>query len=244
MVTGKLPGLPPALPSLVNKDLDPVWDAFIVKATEKNPSDRYSDADGMLKDLDELERHWIKKKQSICSAPSWLFEDPFEDGESAVLRSVPMKIPAAMAEKTFDTDGLMRPSRYIRNRFVPHTDHTVKDLACNLVWQTAGSRFPVNRENALSYIERLNAESFAGLASWRLPTVNELLSLVERTPEGRGYCIESVFDSRMKSLWSCDRCTFITGWYVNHELGYAGFNDFDSFYHVKAVSSEDSEPVR
>lgn len=237
MVTGRLPETPVIPPSLINKDLDVNWDAFILKALEQLPRNRYTDAEVMIVDLDELEKGWLKRKQAICAAPSWLFDDSDEDEKTVSLRSNPLKVHWKTSETTFETDELMRPRTYIRNRFISHTEKTVTDLSCNLIWQISGTRFPVNRAGAFLYIEQLNDECFAGLNTWRLPTVNELLSLVDRTPEGRSYCIQSIFDTRLKWLWSCDRCTYITAWYVNHELGFAGYNDFDSFYHVKAVST-------
>lgn len=235
MVTGRLPETPVLPPSLINKDLDINWDAFILKAMEQSPHRRYADAETMIVDLDELEKCWINRKQAICSAPSWLFDDSDDEEKIFSLRSQPTKVKSNTAESFFDTDKLMRPLSYIRNRFIPHTEKTVSDLSCNLIWQISGTRFPVNRDGAFRYVHQLNEERFAGINTWRLPTVNELLSLVDKTPEGRAYCVKSIFDPRMKWLWSCDRCTFITGWYVNHELGFAGYNDFDSFYHVKAV---------
>lgn len=237
MVTGRLPEIPIIPPSLINKDIDVNWDAFILKAMAPLPGNRYTDADRMQDDLDELETNWIKRKQAICAAPAWLFDDHEDDETIMVLRSQPAKIPWRNAEASFETDELMRPRTYIRNRFTSQTEKTVIDLSCNLIWQISGTRFPVNREGAFHYIKQLNDDCFAGISTWRMPTVNELLSLVDRTPEGRSYCVKSIFDSRLKWLWSADRCTYITGWYVNHELGFAGYNDFDSFYHVKAVST-------
>ncbi len=237
MVTGRLPASPAILPSRFNRDLDESWDQFILKAIHPSPDRRYNDAERMGKDLETLEQNWIKRKQAICAAPAWFFDEPAGPDETHVLRSRPVKIHWTCAPSVFKTDDLMRPAPYILNRFETQTCETVADHATGLVWQTSGTRYPVRRAEAFRYVDALNKERFGGLSHWRLPTVNELLSLVNRTPEGKSHCETRVFDPRMKWLWSSDRCTFITGWYVNHELGFAGFNDFDSFYYVKAVCS-------
>lgn len=248
MVTGLLPEPPVKRPSLINKDLNVVWDEFVMKAMDPSPKRRYEDAGRMLADLGKIEELWDRQKEALRSLPSWIYEDPFDEEETFELRSEPTKIHWKDAETRFETDSLMRPARPVKNRFEAHTEKTLIDRATRLIWQKSGTPFPVNREGAFRYVRELNETGFAGIRTWRLPTVNELLSLVDRPPEGLDHGRRSVFDSGPNGLWSADRSTFITGWYVNMELGFAGYNDFDSFYHVKAVSRADEQrgefPVR
>lgn len=237
MVTGLLPVPPVKPPSQINRDLNPAWDRFMMKALAASPRLRFNDADQMRGELKTLSAMWNRQKAALSSLPPWVYEDLFEDDPDVGLRSVPAKISAGNAASLFKTDDLMRPRKYIRNRLTPCGGNTVKDEATGLVWQIGGTRFPVNRKGAFDYVQTLNKKRSEGVDTWRLPTTDELLSLVEKNPEGLDHGRERVFDARQKSLWSSDRCTFITGWYVNLELGFAGHNDFDSVYHVKAVRS-------
>jgi hypothetical protein len=41
-------------------------------------------------------------------------------------------------------------------------------------------------------------------------------------------------------LWSSDRRTFVSAWYVNMELGFAGFADFTCRFHARAVTEYES----
>ncbi len=237
MVTGRLPVPPAKPPSQINRDLNPAWDRFIQKALSASPASRFTDAEQMRAELQTLAGMWTRQKASMSSLPSWVYDDLFAEEREERLRSVPSKISAAEAPALFRTDELMRPLSFIPNRFNVCGENTVKDEATGLVWQIGGTRFPVNLQGAFEYVRTLNRDRFDGSDAWRLPTAVELLSLVEPTPEGLDHGKKKVFDARQRSLWSSDRSTFITGWYVNMELGFAGFNDFDSFYHAKAVRS-------
>lgn len=235
MVTGRLPGTHDKKPSIHNNDLDTHWDSFILKAIDNDPDKRYSDAEHMIQDLDKLCKNWNQKKNKICSAPLSLFEDGEESDEKIKVRCTPEKISKSKANTVFETDDLMRPKHFTPNNFDIKSNDLVHDRKTGLIWQVSGTRFPVTHSMAKDYIIALNLEKFGGVDKWRLPTINELLTLVTETPEGEGYCIETVFDTSQKWLWSCDRCTFITAWYVSLELGYTSYNDLSSHYHVKAV---------
>lgn len=235
MVTGRLPSETEKDPSRFNTDLEPVWHDFMKKALAPDPSMRFKTADEMRTAVDQLDRHWASKKEKICSGPDWLFEDE-PDKTVETRRSEPLKVSKTNASEIFGTDPLMRPLKNIPNRFSGLGDASVLDEKTGLVWQKGGTRFPVNRLQADAYIAELNRTKWGGIESWRLPTIDELLSIVTSTPEGRAYCIESVFEQYQKWLWSSDRCTFITAWYVSLESGYVDWNDLSAYYHVKAVS--------
>lgn len=237
MVTGRLPQPPDILPSRYNSDLDSTWDRFILKACDPNPRHRYGDADSMLKDLEEMKDRWMHKQKQICSAPSWLFDDETPSQNPEKVRHKEAKVGKKEAGDAFNADELMRPAQFTANRFEVVSELVVNDEATGLVWQKGGTRFPLNMDQAKEYIRELNRNAYAGITSWRLPTINELFTLVSPPPKGQDYCLSSVFDVGQKWVWSCDRCTFITAWYVNLELGFAGYNDLTGFYHVKAVSS-------
>ena len=65
-----------------------------------------------------------------------------------------------------------------KNIFKDNKDGTITDEATGLVWQKTGSYRKMSRKNIQAYIEDLNRRKFAGRTNWRLPTVEELASLI------------------------------------------------------------------
>jgi hypothetical protein len=111
----------------------------------------------------------------------------------------------------------------------------VFDRATHLVWQRAGSRYPHPWSQAHAYIQRLNAERFAGHDNWRLPTIDELVTLLRPAPQIQDLCIAPLFDPRQRWLWSSDRRSFVAAYYVDVQLGFVGWQDLSAAYYVRAV---------
>lgn len=59
----------------------------------------------------------------------------------------------------------------------------VLDHATGLMWQKGGSGEPVGLQGAGDYVRALNTRKFGGFDDWRLPTLEEAMSLMT-TPEG------------------------------------------------------------
>jgi|GEM_PF-2964776 len=49
--------------------------------------------------------------------------------------------------------------------------------------------------------------------------------------------MDEIFDSRQRWLWSCDRCSFTTAWYVSADMGFAWRQDLTCRYFVRGVCS-------
>ncbi|ACN16330.1 serine/threonine protein kinase [Desulforapulum autotrophicum HRM2] len=234
MLTGKLPEKK-SRASELNSDLDPTWDDFFDRAMAFLPGHRFPDADSMAEDLKGLCLAWIEKKEKFCSVSmDWLNEtEPFQ--RQIKVRHLPEKIPRARAQKAFDLDSLMRPRQILPKHFKALGSDLVKDPETGLVWQSSGTRFPVNWKEGCAYVQRLNRERYQGFDNWRMPTAAELLTIISPLPKGTGLCLEPVFDLRQHWLWSADRATFTSAWYASLELGFIDSSDLSSYYHVKAV---------
>ena len=137
------------------------------------------------------------------------------------------------ALKTFKLTNLYRPIHYIVNDFDINSD-VVVDRATSRSWQKTGSPYALNWQEAHSYISFLNRIHFGGLCSWRLPTLDELLSLLNESPEQTG----TFSDPQRKWLWSCDLHGKTERWFINLDMGYVASQDMDCPNYVKAVSSE------
>lgn len=236
MLTGQLPLADSPRPSAVNPDLDDDWDRFLEKAMAADPRARHASAGEMGQVLHDLEAAWQARQEQVCALPL--------EPRSAVpvhtplaLRKTPRKVRPSEARNLFDMDALWRPAEYIQNQ-LEIREQTVTDQATQRVWQRAGAPYPLTWHQAHAYIHRLNQAGFAGREDWRLPTVNELLSLLTPTPHGADYCVQPAFDRRQRRIWSCDRRSFMAAWYVDNEMGFAHWQDFTAPYYVRAVCDQ------
>jgi nucleoside 2-deoxyribosyltransferase len=80
----------------------------------------------------------------------------------------------------------------------------VIDHATGLTWQQSGSSNAVAYANAEKYVRDLNAKKFAGYNNWRLPTLEEAMSLME-AKEMEGLYIDPVFDRTQRYIWTADK---------------------------------------
>jgi serine/threonine-protein kinase len=236
MLTGVLPEEDYAPVSRSNADLDGSWDDFIAKSIAHRPAKRYRSAAEMLTDLKALQAAWEAQKEQYCRLPQAMKTDLAKSPANRVIpRSSPIKIDPRDAKATFMLDDLWRPAGFLQNEFEINPGGTITDQATGLVWQQAGSLFPLTWTLAESYIQELNSSQFAGNSSWRLPTIDELMTLLTELPRGEDFCIEPIFDSRQRWLWSCDRRSFTAAWYVSIDMGYVAWQDFTAYFYVRAV---------
>ena len=149
----------------------------------------------------------------------------------------------------YDRDLNMQGS--FANDFVDNGDGTVTDRRTGLMWQKNGTSRNTTWKRARTYVKRLN-KGFAGYSDWRLPTIDELASLVERE-KVNGVHIDPIFDKKQKKCWSAD--TLLTkpstdlylSWVVNFTEGIMTrkwWHPFSTYtsptvanYHVRAVRS-------
>jgi len=121
------------------------------------------------------------------------------------LRSKPISTDEPVS--VFKLDESKKPLEYIQNNFKDNGDGTITDRATGLMWEKLGSNEHLKYENATAYIDELNRKRFAGYDDWRLPTVDELKSLL--TPEkmnGELY-VDPLFDKTQTYCWTSDKRT-------------------------------------
>ena len=241
MLTGQLPQTASVPASRIHYDLDYRWDEFIATAIKEDPQERFPDADTMLDHLNDLTTYWHNRKERACRLQT---EEPPPERNQHVrvektgLRSRPEKIPQKTALKKFELDDLWRPQRFASTQFSAVADGVVQDLNHGLAWQQAGSRFPVTWQQASTYVEKLNERREGGRYHWRLPTVEELMTLVRPKSENRSHCIPSLFETRQQRIWSCDRSSFIAAYFIDTIHGFIGEQDFSAPCYVRAVCEE------
>ena len=113
----------------------------------------------------------------------------------------------------------------------------VYDHASGLRWQQSGSRNDMNYERAKKYIPELNHEQFAGYNDWRLPTLEEAMSLMEPTQKNSNLHIDQIFDPCQVRIWTSDFRRDSMSWVVRFDAGYCDYvyNDSNNNYFVRAV---------
>jgi hypothetical protein len=95
------------------------------------------------------------------------------------------------------------PAGNFTNDYIVNPDGTITDRVTGLIWQKSGSMKRLLWVEAANYVQKMNNQRFAGYSDWRLPTVEELASLMMRNKK-QGLYLSSVFDSRQKKCWSAD----------------------------------------
>ena len=73
----------------------------------------------------------------------------------------------------------------IKNNFIDNNDGTITDLYTGLMWEKAGT--PRCLINPVIYIKTFSRLNFAGYNNWRLPTTEELISLLSDQRNGNCY---------------------------------------------------------
>ncbi len=124
------------------------------------------------------------------------------------LRKEPKKMLSEKAVRTMLKkhdfyDRWWNPNGSFDNDFVDNGDGTVTDRATGLTWQKDGSPKPLTLKRATYYIFSLNDKRFMGYSDWRLPTVEELASLITGNVRG-GIYINPLLTTKQKPCWSSD----------------------------------------
>ena len=82
----------------------------------------------------------------------------------------------------------------------------VIDHATGLMWHQSGSLQTMNWGETYQWVRELNRMGYAGYQDWRLPTIDEAVTLLESRKYGgeNGLYIDPVFDSSQKMIWTSD----------------------------------------
>ena len=109
------------------------------------------------------------------------------------------------------------------NDLVDNKDGTVTDRATGLMWQKSGSLERLDDRGSKKYIKQLNRKHFGGYYDWRMPTIEELASLLSRKAN-HGVHMAPEFEIHQFSCWSADKCRpqsdyYYGYWIVNFKQG-------------------------
>lgn len=132
----------------------------------------------------------------------------------------------------------------VHHEYEPKTingDNVVIDHTTGLMWQQGGSNKEMTYREAKEYIGELNAKKFAGFKDWRLPTLEEAMSLMEPKKIKNGLYIDAIFDKEQRWIWTSDKASASAAWCVHFYGGYCDFTGVGVHLHyVHAIRSGQS----
>jgi len=234
MLTGSLPEgnlKEGSLPSKLNKDLSPEWDECIIKALCKKVEHRYSSARQMRLAVELLP---VPQKE-LCDITA---DRIFASAAETELRREPCRIMFKDIRTSYNLDPLFRPMDYYQQDFKVHSSQVAYEVNSRLFWQRYGAGFPLNWQQAKSYAAHLNSICWQGRDSWRLPTLEEILTVLSPPLHGVECSTWPMFEPSIHWLWSADYCTKKDAWIVDIAESYISRLDKDGIGSVCAVSSD------
>lgn len=119
----------------------------------------------------------------------------------------------------------------------------VVDHASGLMWQQAGSTVQLTYPEAQAYIENLNKLKFYGFSDWRLPTLEEAMSLMEQKRYGtyfHYFYIDKMFDREQAQIWTADKANINEEWVVDFNHGDCFVTPIELTCYVRAVRTVES----
>ena len=150
-------------------------------------------------------------------------------------------IIAMLKDKGFyDRDWNSSASGFPNDYKLQNGSKIVLDRASGLMWQQSGSDKDISFDEAKKYVATLNSDHYAGYNDWRLPTLEEAMSLMEPTEKSGGLHVNPVFDNMQRWIWTSDMNNTSLAWLINFVSGncYTYVNDYFDFTsggYVRAV---------
>lgn len=169
---------------------------------------------------EELQQiQWCDLFESYEKGVNQILKVMYPDGIWIHLRSEPLVVSEEEFGEVFHLDGHDHPREYIRNAYKDQGE-VIVDQTTGLMWQKSGSPEELGYADAQKYVEVLNRQKFADHDDWRLPTIPELMSLIEPDRQLNEFFINPMFDLKQGWCWSADRRSSGAAWLVNFYGGY------------------------
>ena len=227
MLTGTFPSRKSPPLAVISPLLGPGWDAFFSQGMQRDPGKRFQNGAEMGEALEELRLDLYGKQE----------KDPWPG-------IVPLAAPPRAESGNFVGETAFRdlgvseqyqPLCFHHTRLIPDRDSgLVAAPDHGLVWCRADSAPGGSLAEAGQWLDRLNRCRHGGCAGWRLPTIGELLTLLE---PGVDSLLAPCFDPSIRSVWSGDRYGRLDNWYLDCRMGFVGHQDRTCVNSVLAVTA-------
>jgi serine/threonine-protein kinase len=213
LVTGLLPGAGMADSPLFST----AWRNFFERALAVDPAARFQNAGSMRDALEEVEVELRQGASNDC-----VLVEP-ECAVMDALRSTPVR--TGVKPRPFDfLDELYRPLKFHETELEEVEDGWL-DSCAGLVWGHV-SPWPMTWDEGMASV----------VDNWRMPTVEEVVSLL-RPGQGLGEFCHEPFGDRYLWVWTGDRRSYTSAWFVDVGGGAVLAQDRSCRFHVRLVRS-------
>lgn len=128
------------------------------------------------------------------------------------------EVPAILQKFNFH-DSLRNPAGDFQAYLVDNGDGlTVSELRSGVMWQRGGCDI-TNHRNVTAYIQELNGQKFAGHDDWRLPTMEEALTLLGPERNSKGLLISPAFSRDQPFIFLADERKPGGYWFIDFKQG-------------------------
>jgi len=217
LVKGWIPN--PIAPLMLTKEKwHPEFVEMLENIAKKNQVCQRANAEYLQNVKGKSDKSEVNPKFQLRSAMSTLSRPKaiFQQTPLILLRNRPARVSVHEVEKITKERGFFdirsNPEGRFYNDLTENGNNTVTDRVTGLTWQKGGSteRIPRRKKvwstssiDATSYIWNLNRERFGDISAWRLPTLEEVMSLLEPTKK-EGLYIDPIFERTQDTIWTSD----------------------------------------
>ncbi len=128
------------------------------------------------------------------------------------------EVTGLIKEKNF-YDSQYNPDGSFANYLIDNKDGlTVTDLVTGLMWQLEGYDI-MSRRKMIGHAKQANDEMFAGFNDWRLPTLEEALSLMEPAENSKGLHLSPCFSEHQPFIFLNEKREPGGYWFCDYKQG-------------------------
>jgi serine/threonine protein kinase len=220
-------------PSMLNPELGLEWDECIMKSIAVSPDSRYADAQEMRLAVEALPLAPQHRCDEI--AVPFLLDSLEFRGDR---RREPVRMMYKDIRQVLGLDELLCPLHYAQQDFEVVGPLVAFEKNSGLYWQRRGSGFTLDWQQAKDYVAYLNGINWQGRNSWRLPTLEEVFTILNPPLHGVFCSSWPLLDNTIHWLWTSDHCTKKQAWMVDVVESFFDRLDRDGVASVCAVSSK------
>ena len=148
------------------------------------------------------------------------------------------KVKAMLKQHDFFDTNQHKEGKGLAHLYLPSEregEKLVIDYATGLTWQQAGSSNSMVYSDVEKYVRELNTKRFAGYEDWRLPSLEEAMSLMEREKRSGDLYIAPVFGRTQIWIWTADKQGTGRTWVAYFNDGLCSHRGFGYVARVRAV---------
>jgi len=113
----------------------------------------------------------------------------------------------------------------------------ILDNTTDLIWQQSGSNNEITFDNAVYYVTYLNNMKYYNKTGWRLPTLEEAMSLVDPSRKNGDLFIDPLFNNQQTWIWTIDTSDDPIPWVISFYDGSCIHYGLRTLNYVRAVNT-------